>query len=90
MQNSGHKNLIAAEMNLESVKFVGGSQNFQNSPQKKGMGENEMKSLINQHHVGTTPQGAKREGNFEGKQIISERTRGTPGSYASASTNQTE
>ena len=49
-----------------------------------------MKSLINQHHVGTTTQGAKREGNFEGKQIISERTRGTPGSYASASTNQTE
>lgn len=50
-----------------------------------------MKSLINQHHVGSTPQGTKRpDSNFDGKQIISERTRGTPGSYASASTNLTE
>ena len=53
MQNSGHKKLIATEMNLENVKYVGG-QAFKNSPQKM-MSENEMKSLINQHHMGATP-----------------------------------
>lgn len=41
-------------MNLENVKYVGG-QPYKQSPQKNLMSENEMKSLINQHHMGATP-----------------------------------
>lgn len=90
MQNSGHKKLIATEMNLDNVKYVGG-QGFKNSPQKNLMSENEMKSLINQHHMGATPQtaAAQKETSYDGKAVISERqTRGTTSGYASNSTNQ--